>query len=359
MKHTITLIIISLLCLSCRGVFFNEDISLSVSFISKLDHKATIGPIRHFNQYFDIERDNIFFIPDKGYYNQGFIIQNHDTCFDIWYLDSSGVIYGSVHFDISDMNNKEPNCLFETLNGYPRHLFCVNYDGEYTRYKVIIFDGDYLYDDGEQDISSRIYDDFSSTLYFSNYPTINGVYISPVDNRLYIFFLSDDMGENRYYEVSYAFASGTDITEPSSPYGSSYIILNDSIYHDLYYSHDVTRNRSLASYPEGTSFKTYSWKSDLVHQKVPIDDPGKHLLSSGEIFSYQNGIARGFSIAGDELFITGKGDVRFCYEYCDGNGRYHSLFTYTTLKMEEHDCSIDSVTFYVYSIPSDKMSDIN
>ncbi|MBN1699929.1 MAG: hypothetical protein JW881_20640 [Spirochaetales bacterium] len=364
MKHTIALIIISIVCLSCRGVLFDEELSLTVSFISKLDQKATAGPIHDLNQCYDGEKDSIFFIPDKGYYKQGFIVKHHDTHFEIWYLDANGNIYGSDHFEITDSNEHEPNYLFDTIAGYPGRLLCVNYDGNTTRFNVAVYDYDYIYwyFGYEQELSYLISEYYNSFLGLDNNPSINGVYLSPVDGRVYILFSSDNeyYGTIRYFEASFSLSYGTDLIDPQCTHSGplDYISLPDPVWQDVFYSHDAGENRSLMSYYYGSSYKTYTWLDRQSPQKISMSRPGKHLLSSGDIFTYQNGIARGYSLSGKELFVTGMGEVRFCYEYEDGNGTYQSLFSYTTVKQEDYDCSIDSATVYVYSIPSEDIADL-
>lgn len=355
---------------SCRGTFYDEQISLTAQITSKLKKEASLGPIFIDDGYYE-ENTKVFFLPEKEDYNKGFIVFQSNDRLRIYYLVDEYNIKGSLETYINDYFETASNYLLEPFSGSTGYLLFINYAPAVnnTCYNVIRYDelsdSNPLYEIYSNPLLGElIYNDFYSI--FSSYPRIYGSYISPLDNRFYIFCQNQDTGN--YHEVFYETGVPSVTPEPTQiPFSSPApvydeivnIVLAENIYNACDYFYDTQKNKSVISLYAGKEniYSNYSWDAGKSPVKLSMEDHITHLLSSSLLFTRNDKTAKIYSLDGVKLYEFPMGDLRFNYEtYNKNTSQYDMIFSLGCTLRTSDDWHDTQYYFYIYSWPTNELN---
>ena len=368
-KHAFLLLYSIFLFSSCRGTFYDEQVSLTAQITSRLNEEASFGSIFfHDICYNEDEGDKAFFLPEKEDYKKGFIIIQADDYIYIYYLDGTNDAQGPFYTEIDSYSESGSNYLIEPVPDHPRHLLFIDYDPEWynTRFDIIKYDEsksniESLF--SEQSLGNLIQSNFGGT--FGSSPQIYGAYISPLDNRLYILCLFN----SEFYEVSYlidfkyypdVFTESHGVYDDNSPINFS-ISLQDNIDLGCNYFYDSKAAKSVLSIysGKGNIYTNYFWDSGQSPTKLSMEDHITNLLSSSLLFTRDYKKARIYNLKEEMLYEFPMGDLNFNYETNIGDNMYDMLFSLGYVLRTSGDCHEIQYYFYIYSWPTNEINKLD
>jgi hypothetical protein len=348
-------VLILILLISCRRIIFNEDISFTIEVAERMTSKAVVGPLTIPGQTYDENEDEVYFIPAKGLYNEGFIIWKKSDKLTIWYVDAPGVLSNSIDVTLDTCSEHGLDIFIEPITGNAGQLFFINFnkddiDNEKTSiYDIAYYEGNTLswrFGGDHYNLSEFLADEFGGDRGWDPHIPIyvNGAYISPHTNRLYLLcydgYLAGSSSDTyRYYEFSFAMNSDGVLSDDHAlrcaDNGSYWINLYREMRYSFFYAYDSITNKGFACFynDDFHRYETYTWDTadtsgGLIHN-INIQKHVRHLLSKSRLYARQSGIVDIYDDNGHKLYSFPSGKLRLNYEYYNDGGYFSMVFSYT------------------------------
>lgn len=349
---------------------FDPGLSQAVKLIQKMELEAHIGPLDWTDR--STLESNALFAPirtgDDIDRTRGFIRSTLREDTRVWYVwgvqDGGSTEYSAV----PDGNAWTAN-MPEPFPGYPTYLIqnlisgpaFVTVQFDPMQSSAWIWNVDTGQDPPETGMfSSCIFqsqltpvinpDTYSTTLGGQVFPNESGAH-----DRLYCLVRAVAGGDIVFWEVQSQITSTTiDTFTPITSSISLPFLAGAPPADRSMYFHDSAGKKSYASLLVNEDWQCWTWTTDPV--KPPVRLPGTTrridaLLTTGRLFSVQDGIGTVYSANGVELTRFPLGVLRFaCETYVSGDAV--ALFSLMTVT----DRTVD---FYVYSIPTEDLDSLN
>jgi hypothetical protein len=366
----LVMVTVCLVMFTCRYLPYDEKILYAMGTIEKLTLESTIGPFQIDNLCFYPDSERLTFIPDKEINTSGFLIKSRsDGSVEFRYVqqnETTLIVTPSLTMFVSMNHPLKPNGYAETITGSPGRLFYITYDYDYhpemtpepspspsPRCGVISYDGSTnISKIGENDLIMSIQSAVQAV-------TINGAFISPFDNRLYI--LATDMSWN-YREVNCNIDQNGSLNGVVSTRSAGDVPKNaQPILYDMFYNYNISSRWSVISFLTENGIRNESWgDNQLTTSKFPVQgEVFGRTLSNGNLLGFEKNACTGYDFKGNRLYRFPTGDLRFVYERKDPEtGEYRMIFTFIMVESYHNSCN-QTLTIYVYSQPTSKVDRLN
>lgn len=382
------LLFIMLLFSACSYPPFNQDISLSVAALSKMNKFLTIGPLTLPDAHDYWENTNVYFIPDKDWTTSGFAVVQEDTCFRIWYIELDSVshrvltVSNSCEVCTGGDDGWGQDFYMDTIPGSKGNLLFINASDMFKGITFFNWDGNNLNKNPQSSLVDKIWGSGyrPSGANFSNQEDvhINGIYlnvmapdasptpiptatpdpsISPSpDTRtlnLYVLFsdVDEEPQENDYYEcvipVNYNSLGTIQATRPSPIY------FDMQIYNDGYYCFDPLTQRSYFYSPAG---HRYMIDNLGAVRSLPFSVPPVAVLSNSSIFASTKETGYFFSDSFGQISKFPIGSVRFIYER---KVNYQDILYFSKGAVFDVNDGPNEVFLNLYTVPLNQLSSLN
>jgi len=355
-RRILSVIAICLILPSCAPPF-DPGLSQAANLINKMRLETRIGPLQ-WTERARLESDAIFMPIRAGSeieIGRGFVKSSTRDGLRIWYTwsiqDGGDTGYIVVPDDkawapiIPDVYPQYPTCLIQTLVSGP--VF-VNLQFDKVQSGVQIVRENTLSTPPEINVFPSYI--FPGLMPMPNYIWTLGGHISPSSTGV-----SDDVfclvnTTTGFWEVQSQITEAALIDFSALPLSSDislpFLAGPPDATRCLYF-HDANAKKSFALVYVSNAWQCWSWPTDPIGEPVQLSGITRRidaLLSTGQLFSTQDGIGTVYNSEGAVLTSFPMGALRLVYEtYAAGETRV--LFSLMT--------SVESsVTFYLYSIPA-------
>ncbi|MBN1700234.1 MAG: hypothetical protein JW881_22170 [Spirochaetales bacterium] len=353
----VVFIVVMVLFCSCRAVFYADHIEENTGVNDQMNSLSHVGPITIENAAFNARLDEVYFIPEQGLYNRGFVVWERSDTLSLWYVDESGRLSNGIDVSPGIRTDTDNEYVLSPLEDNPAKLLviCFYHERESGGLKSIMDvacheDGILLWKNASSgtpvSLDGFIFDAFGGSIGVDSDSelSVNGAYISPHTHRLYLLCCSTTYAPSsyRYYEASCAINDEGDLVDPlllrTEEDNLYWIQLSYGGEEAFFYAYDSMSGSGYANYfdQSASGYRTYTWNfSDTASgsaKSIGIREPVLHFLSTSCLYTRKGDVVEIYHASGSVITSFYTEDLRFNYEIENSGGKFMMVFSETTTR---------------------------